>query len=82
MKKATLDTSESLSRKAYDKELKRLHGELVALQEWAKATGAKICVHRSSSPRAKSSSSRCRLPRWSLRPPAADRHPFHPLPLV
>ncbi|RTM00703.1 polyphosphate kinase 2 [Ancylobacter aquaticus] len=44
MKKATLDTSESLSRKAYDKELKRLHGELVALQEWAKATGAKICV--------------------------------------
>ncbi|WP_018387867.1 polyphosphate kinase 2 [Ancylobacter sp. FA202] len=44
MKKATLDTAETLSRKEYDTELKRLHGELVALQEWAKATGAKICV--------------------------------------
>ncbi|WP_371347726.1 polyphosphate kinase 2 [Ancylobacter sp. IITR112] len=33
-----------LSRKEYERALKRLHGELVALQEWTKATGAKICV--------------------------------------
>ena len=29
----------------YDGELrKRLHGELVAMQEWVKATGAKVCI--------------------------------------
>jgi len=28
----------------YEREMRRLHGELVALQEWVKATGAKICV--------------------------------------
>jgi polyphosphate kinase len=28
----------------YEKELRRLHGELVALQEWVKASGAKVCV--------------------------------------
>lgn len=33
-----------LTRKDYEAELKRLHGELVALQEWTKATGAKICI--------------------------------------
>ncbi|HEU4616793.1 MAG TPA: polyphosphate kinase 2 [Gammaproteobacteria bacterium] len=33
-----------ITRKAYEKELTRLHGELVALQEWVVATGAKICV--------------------------------------
>ncbi|XVV09820.1 polyphosphate kinase 2 [Actinoplanes sp. CA-131856] len=33
-----------MKRKAYDHELRRLHGELVALQEWVKDTGAKICV--------------------------------------
>jgi polyphosphate kinase 2 len=33
-----------LSRKQYDKELARLHVELVKLQEWAVHTGAKICV--------------------------------------
>src|SRR5215475_5425751 len=35
---------EKMSRKDYDKELERLHGELVKLQEWVKATGAKICI--------------------------------------
>jgi polyphosphate kinase 2 len=30
--------------KEYERELRRLHGELVALQEWVKASGAKICV--------------------------------------
>ena len=33
-----------LSEKDYQKELRRLHGELVALQEWVKATGAKVCI--------------------------------------
>jgi polyphosphate kinase 2 len=33
-----------LARKEYDRELTKLHIELVKLQEWAKATGAKICV--------------------------------------
>jgi polyphosphate kinase len=33
-----------LKRKAYEGELRRLHGELVAMQEWVKATGAKLCV--------------------------------------
>jgi polyphosphate kinase 2 len=33
-----------LSEKQYQKELKRLHAELVNLQEWAVKTGAKVCV--------------------------------------
>src|SRR6478752_9701951 len=33
-----------LSSKQYAKELKRLHVELVKLQEWVKYTGAKICI--------------------------------------
>src|SRR6478672_8038880 len=33
-----------LHRREYEAELARLQGELVALQEWVKATGAKICV--------------------------------------
>jgi len=33
-----------LSRKEYERELARLQGELVAMQEWVKATGAKICI--------------------------------------
>ncbi|QFR34462.1 polyphosphate kinase 2 [Ancylobacter sp. TS-1] len=36
--------SGKLSRKSYEAELKRLHGELVGLQEWAKETGAKVCI--------------------------------------
>jgi polyphosphate kinase 2 len=35
---------EKLKRKDYDKELERLHGELVALQEWVKHKGLKVCV--------------------------------------
>ncbi|SAK52725.1 polyphosphate kinase [Caballeronia hypogeia] len=38
------DVHERLTRKQYDKELARLHVELVKLQEWAVHTGAKICV--------------------------------------
>ena len=33
-----------MKRKPYEAEMRRLHGELVALQEWVKATGAKICI--------------------------------------
>ena len=33
-----------MKTKEYRRELRRLHGELVAMQEWVKATGAKICV--------------------------------------
>jgi polyphosphate kinase 2 len=30
--------------KPYERELRRLHGELVAMQEWVKASGAKVCI--------------------------------------
>ncbi len=30
--------------KEYERELRRLHGELVAMQEWVKTTGAKVCI--------------------------------------
>ena len=33
-----------MKRKEYEHEMRDLHGELVALQEWVKATGAKICI--------------------------------------
>jgi polyphosphate kinase 2 len=33
-----------MKRKVYEAELRKLHGELVAMQEWVKASGAKICV--------------------------------------
>src|SRR5262245_65763700 len=33
-----------IKEKEYQHELRKLHGELVAMQEWVKGTGAKICV--------------------------------------
>jgi polyphosphate kinase len=36
--------SGKLGGKQYEAELARLQGELVAMQEWVKATGAKVCV--------------------------------------
>ena len=33
-----------LKRKEYEREMRVLHGELVAMQEWVKASGAKICI--------------------------------------
>ena len=33
-----------LKRKEYDEELAKLHVELVKVQEWVKATGAKVCI--------------------------------------
>ena len=37
-------TTTKMKQKEYLHELRRLHGELVAMQEWVKASGAKICV--------------------------------------
>jgi polyphosphate kinase 2 len=36
--------SDKLKRKVYDKELARLHGELVKLQQWVVHAGLKVCV--------------------------------------
>jgi polyphosphate kinase 2 len=33
-----------LKRKEYEAQLRKLHAELVAMQEWVKSSGAKICV--------------------------------------
>ncbi|HUO48468.1 MAG TPA: polyphosphate kinase 2 [Acidimicrobiales bacterium] len=33
-----------LKRKEYEAEMRTLHGELVAMQEWVKRTGAKVCI--------------------------------------
>ena len=33
-----------MKKKEYEKEMRRLQGELVAMQEWVKATGAKVCI--------------------------------------
>ena len=38
------DPPRSLTRKDYEGEMQRLQGELVAMQEWVKATGAKVCI--------------------------------------
>ena len=38
------DADRKLHRKAYEAELAKLQGELVALQEWVKSSGAKICI--------------------------------------
>jgi polyphosphate kinase 2 len=37
-------SNKKMKRKAHDRELRQLHGELVAMQEWVKESGAKICV--------------------------------------
>ena len=33
-----------MKTKEYEREMRLLHGELVALQEWVKSTGAKVCI--------------------------------------
>src|SRR4051794_22103776 len=38
------DAPRKMKKKEYQRELRVLHGELVSLQEWVKATGAKVCV--------------------------------------
>jgi polyphosphate kinase len=41
---AAADLLPKLKRKEYEGEMRRLQGELVAMQEWVKATGAKLCI--------------------------------------
>jgi polyphosphate kinase len=41
---AEADPPPKMKRKDYEREMRRLHGELVAMQEWVKASGAKICI--------------------------------------
>jgi polyphosphate kinase len=41
---AVVAHAQDMTRKEHDRELRKLHAELVAMQEWVKATGAKICV--------------------------------------
>jgi polyphosphate kinase len=41
---AAPDPQGKLSTKAYEREMRKLHGELVAMQEWVKGTGAKVCI--------------------------------------
>ncbi len=41
---AEASPSAKMKRKEYEREMRRLHGELVAVQQWVKATGAKICI--------------------------------------
>ena len=38
------DEPSKLKEKEYQHQLRVHHGELVAIQEWVKATGAKVCV--------------------------------------
>ncbi len=40
----TAEPAAKMNTKDYEREMRRLHGELVAMQEWVKASGAKICV--------------------------------------
>lgn len=37
-------TASRKKRKDNEREMRHQHGELVAIQEWVKATGAKICI--------------------------------------
>jgi polyphosphate kinase 2 len=41
---ASPEPQPKMKTKEYEREMRRLHGELVAMQEWVKATGAKVCV--------------------------------------
>ena len=41
---AAKDVDDSLKRKDYDRELKRLHCELVKLQQWVVHKGLKVCI--------------------------------------
>ena len=41
---ARVSAKPKMKRKAYEAEMRILQGELVVMQEWVKATGAKVCV--------------------------------------
>jgi polyphosphate kinase 2 len=38
------DPAAKMKTRDYELEMRRLHGELVAMQEWVKASGAKVCI--------------------------------------
>ncbi|MCL4264975.1 MAG: polyphosphate kinase 2 [Anaerolineae bacterium] len=40
----TGETSSTMSRKEFEKEMEKLQAELVKMQEWVKISGAKICI--------------------------------------
>jgi polyphosphate kinase len=42
--KAGAGTPRKMKRKEYERQMTLLHGDLVAMQEWVKASGAKICI--------------------------------------
>src|ERR1700752_1458421 len=44
MAKAEADSKEKLKTKEYERELEKLHIELVKLQEWVKYKGLKVCI--------------------------------------
>ncbi len=44
VEQAAVEPAEAMKEKDYQRELRKLHGELVAVQEWVKRTGAKICI--------------------------------------
>ena len=44
MAKSKDDPPVKMKRKEYEKELRKLQVELVALQEWVKKTGTKVCI--------------------------------------
>jgi polyphosphate kinase 2 len=39
-----VDPNAKMKRKEYEPEMARLQGELVAMQEWVKASGARVCI--------------------------------------
>ena len=41
---STVAAKPKMKRKEYEKEMRRLQGELVAMQEWVKSSGAKVCI--------------------------------------
>jgi polyphosphate kinase len=41
---AAAESKPKMKRKEYEKQMRRLQGELVAMQEWVKASGAKVCI--------------------------------------
>ena len=43
-KQAGAGPAEKMKRKEYERQMRVLHGELVAMQEWVKDSGAKVCV--------------------------------------
>jgi polyphosphate kinase len=43
-REATADPPAKLKRKEYEGEMRRLHGELVAMQEWGQGDRSEVCI--------------------------------------